>query len=148
MNAIPQFHAYDALLASAGQPAPEHFQQLAQEGYAAVVNLSTPDARNALSNEALLVQQSGMQYLHFPIDCTALKPQHYLIFRGIMDGLKGKKVLVHCGANIKSSAMLQLYRSLSKGQNPGLSLDELHQIQQPEQKWLNYFEETAKTHGI
>jgi hypothetical protein len=57
-----------------------------------------------------------------------------------MNGLADKKVFVHCGGNIKSSNLLHMYHVLEKGLDEAASLKILRQIQDPEEKWFNYFQ--------
>jgi len=134
------FHRYDDRLASAAQPTAEELGQLRDEGFEAVVNLSPASTRNALGNEAALVEGLGMDYVHFPVDCSNLRPLHYRSFRGILRGLEGRKVLVHCGGNIKSSNLVFMYQVLELGIPADQALAELKTIQDPEQKWFAYFE--------
>jgi hypothetical protein len=56
-----------------------------------------------------------------------------------MNGLNGKKIFVHCGANIKSSNLIHMYRVLVEKIDEAESLKTLYQIQQPEYKWFEYF---------
>jgi protein tyrosine phosphatase (PTP) superfamily phosphohydrolase (DUF442 family) len=136
---IYNFFQYSPALASGAQPTPEQIQALKAEGYEAVVNISPISARNALINEANLVEQLQMDYVHFPIDCSNLRPLHFNTFRGIMNGLEGKKTFVHCGGNIKSSNLLHMYHVIEKGIDEKQSLQTLLKIQKPEAKWFAYF---------
>jgi hypothetical protein len=61
------------------------------------------------------------------------------MFKNIMKGLAGKKVFVHCGGNIKSSNLIHMYNVLEHGVSEKESIKELKRIQQPEEKWFDYF---------
>ena len=139
LASIGRFHRYDEELASGAQPSPEQLGALREEGFEAVVNITTPSARNALANEASIVEGLGMDYVHFPVDCSNLRPLHYRTFRGILAGLEGRRVFVHCGGNIKSSNLLHMYLVLEKGLPEEESLAILKSIQDPEPKWFAYF---------
>lgn len=136
---ISNFYQYNHSLASGAQPTPEQIEQLSLNGFEAIVNISPLSAKNALKEEALLVEKYTMDYVHFPIDCSNLRPVHYTTFKGIMNGLKGKKIFVHCGGNIKSSNLLHMYHVLEEGMNEAESLKTLKKIQEPEEKWHSYF---------
>lgn len=138
---ILNFFQYNDKLASGAQPNAEQITLLKEQGFEAIVNISTPSAKNALSNEAQMVEKLKMDYVHFPVDCSNLRPFHFETFKGIMNGLEGKKVFVHCGANIKSSNLLFMYHVLEKGLNKEASYKVLTQIQTPEAKWYSYFKE-------
>lgn len=136
---IQNYYQYNESLAAGAQPTPEQIAALKENGFDAVVNISPVSARNALKDEAVLVEQLKMDYIHFPVDCSNLRPVHYLAFQGIMSGLEGKKVFVHCGGNIKSSNLLHMYHVLEKGIDEAESLATLKKIQNPEEKWFRYF---------
>jgi protein tyrosine phosphatase (PTP) superfamily phosphohydrolase (DUF442 family) len=136
---ILNYYQYNDTLASGAQPAAEEISALKQNGFEAVVNISPVSTRNALKEEAQLVEQHAMDYVHFPVDCSNLRPIHYTTFKGIMNGFEGKKVFVHCGGNIKSSNLLHMYHVLEKGVDEAKSLRILKQIQDPEEKWFAYF---------
>jgi protein tyrosine phosphatase (PTP) superfamily phosphohydrolase (DUF442 family) len=141
------FHRYDQYLASAAQPTTDQFRHLKEEGWEAVVNISPPSTRNALKEEAAIVEGLGLDYVHFPVDCSNLRSLHYLTFRGIMRGLEGKRVLVHCGGNIKSSNLIYMYQVLELGVPEAEAFATLKTIQNPEPKWFDYFEAMGMSKG-
>lgn len=136
---IEKYYQYNYKLASGAQPSEAEFAELKELGFEAIVNLSPASTRNALANEALIIEKTGMHYVHFPVDCSNLKKFHYTTFEGIMNGLKGKKVFVHCGGNIKSSNLIHMYNVLANNQDERKSLETLYKIQLPEDKWFDYF---------
>lgn len=133
------FFKYDEKLASGAQPTIDQLIDLKNDGYEVVVNISTSSARNALKNEAEIVEKLGLYYVHFPVDCSDLQPIHYKTFEGIMNGLASKKVFVHCGGNIKSSNLIHMYQVLLEGKDEKESFEILTRIQSPETKWFEYF---------
>jgi protein tyrosine phosphatase (PTP) superfamily phosphohydrolase (DUF442 family) len=136
---IQNYYQYNELLASGAQPSRDQIEALKKNQFEVVVNISPITAKNALLNEAALVEQQQMDYVHFPVDCSHLRPIHYNTFKGIMNGLEGKKVFVHCGGNIKSSNLIHMYHVMEKGMDESESLDTLKKIQNPEDKWFFYF---------
>jgi len=139
LASIGRFHRYDEDLAAGAQPSPEQLEALKGEGFEVIFNISPASARNALPAEAGIVEGLGMDYVHFPVDCSNLRPIHYREFRGILSGIEDKKVFVHCGGNIKSSNLLHMYLVLERGVPEEESLAILRQIQDPEAKWFAYF---------
>lgn len=138
-HSIQNYFAYNDKLASGAQPSEKEIQDLKEDGFEVIVNISPSSTRNALANEASLAEQQNFDYIHFPVDCSNLRPIHYQTFEGIMNGTNGKKVFVHCGGNIKSSNLIHMYQVIAKGVDEGQSLETLYQIQTPEQKWFDYF---------
>lgn len=142
-----RFFRYHDKLASAAQPSPEQLAELKAQGWEVVVNLSPSSTRNALKDEASTVEALGMDYVHFPVDCSRLRPVHYQTFRGVLNGLEGRRVFVHCGGNIKSSNLIHMYHVLEKGVPAGESFATLKTIQDPEPKWFTYFESMGMPTG-
>ncbi len=138
-NKIDNFLEYDEMLSSGAQPNSEQIIELKENGFEAIVSISPVSTRNYLPEEAELTESLSMNFVHFPIDCSNLKPVHYTTFNGIMKGLEGKKTFVHCGGNIKSSNLIHMYNVLEKGNDELESASVLQKVQQPEEKWLKYF---------
>ncbi|MFN8209248.1 MAG: hypothetical protein U0T82_17865 [Bacteroidales bacterium] len=53
---INAFFSYNEKLSSGAQPSAEQLEFLKKEGYDVIVNISTPSAKNALKEEAGLVE--------------------------------------------------------------------------------------------
>lgn len=138
---IFNYYKYSENLAAGGQPTEEQLEQLKQEQTEVIVNISPVSAKNSLLYEARFVENLKMEYIHYPIDCSNLKPLQYNIFRSIMNELKDKKVFVHCGGNIKTSNLLHIYNVLEMNMDEKQSFETLLQIQKPEEKWFTYFKE-------
>jgi len=138
-HTIGNYFQYSPLLSSGAQPTEAEIALLKADGFEAIFNISPSSARNALQNEAAIVERSGMDYAHFPVDCSNLRPVHYHTFKGIMNGLKDKKLFVHCGGNIKSSNLMHMYDVLENNVDETESLKTLKKIQNPEEKWFVYF---------
>ena len=136
---IMNFHSYSDELSAGGQPSPEQLRNLKEEGFEAIINISPASTRNYLSEEAGMAESLGLEYVHFPVDCSNLKEFHFTTFKGIMRGLQGKRTFVHCGGNIKSSNLIHMYNVLERGMNEADSVKELKKIQEPESKWFDYF---------
>jgi len=138
-HTIGNYFQYSPLLSSGAQPTEAEIALLKADGFEAIFNISPSSARNALQNEAAIIERSGMDYAHFPVDCSNLRPVHYQTFKGIMNGLKDKKLFVHCGGNIKSSNLLHMYDVLENNVDETESLKTLKKIQNTEAKWFLYF---------
>ena len=138
-STIGNFYQYSGELAAGAQPTVDQFIDLKDDGFDVIFNISPYSTRNAIHNEGEIIEKLGMHYVHFPIDCSSLKPIHYKTFEGIMNGLKEKKVFVHCGGNIKSSNLIHMYHVIENQVDEVESLHTLKKIQNPEQKWFDYF---------
>jgi protein tyrosine phosphatase (PTP) superfamily phosphohydrolase (DUF442 family) len=139
---IRLFHVIDDRLATGAQPAAPDFAWLRAQGYDAVVNLNTPSARNYVADEEALVNALGMAYVAVPTDCSVLTPDKYDRFDVAMQGLDGKRVFVHCAANIKSSGLVHIFRVRRRGEAAAAALEDIEQLGvELEPKWQAFFTE-------
>jgi len=136
---ITNFYQFSENIASGAQPTVEQIVELQQTGYDAVVNISPENTRNYLKNEDEIVENADMKYVHFPVDCSNLQENHYLTFKEILSQFQNSKIFVHCGGNIKSSNLIHMYNVLELNIDEKESLKMLLEIQNPEQKWFEYF---------
>ena len=137
---ISRFLQVDDLLATAAQPTPGQLDWLREQGFEAVLNLSTPTARNFVADEARMAMEAGLEYVHAPVDCSRLVPAHYELVRGVLAAFAGRKVLVHCAGNVKSSALVQLWRMKERGEDRARLTAELRDLGWHEPKWFDYLE--------
>lgn len=101
-------------LASAGQIANAQIPLLREAGYEVVVNLAIADQeRNG--EEGFLVAQSGLTYVHIPVDWEAPRLSDVEMFFDVMEANQDRKVFVHCFANMRASAFVYMYRTLVQG---------------------------------
>ncbi len=139
VNNIYNYYQYSDTLASGGQPTPEQLEALKSEGFQLVFSISPASTRNYLDAEASITERLGLEFVHYPVDCSNLKETHYKVFSKILLGFADKKVFIHCGGNIKSSSLIHMFKVLEMGIDEEESLQELKTIQMPEQKWFTYF---------
>jgi protein tyrosine phosphatase (PTP) superfamily phosphohydrolase (DUF442 family) len=127
-------------LYTADQPAADDFETLRAEGFEVVVNISTPTARNFVHDESARVLAAGMTYVHAPVDCARLTPDHYAMVSGVLRSFRGKKVLLHCAGNVKASAFAHLFRVKDLGEPIAELRAELREADWHEAKWYAYFD--------
>ncbi len=106
---IKNYLKISSRLASSGQPAPEEFTHIAEDGYQVVINLSMPDSKTAITDEGYLVSSLGMSYIHIPVPFDAPDLSHLSLFSKAMDAYSEHRVWVHCALNYRVSAFLYLY---------------------------------------
>ena len=109
------YHQHSASLLSSGQPERDQFVEIRNEGVV-VVNLSPYDLPDAIPDEKRVVESAGMEYFHLPVDWERPSLQHLKAFFKFMDGVQGRRVLVHCWLNSRASAFVYLYRTLRLGE--------------------------------
>jgi len=141
LSEIYQFRRIDDRLGTAGQPTAAQFPVIREAGFEAVVNLALPTSDNALANEGSLVTGLGMAYLHIPVNFQAPAARDFQAFCGVMEALQGRRVFVHCAANMRVSAFVFLYRVLRRGARIPDAQRDLHAIWQPDEVWAKFIED-------
>lgn len=125
-------------LGTAGQPTPSQFADIRAAGYQVVVNLAMPTSSNALPNEAQLVAEQGMAYVHIPVVWESPTLADLERFLAIMEAQQGQKVLVHCALNMRVSCFVFLYRVIRQGTPPEAAREALLRIWQPDEVWQGF----------
>jgi protein tyrosine phosphatase (PTP) superfamily phosphohydrolase (DUF442 family) len=106
---IFNFIKIDDHLSTAGMPTKAQLEDARAEGYEAVVNLVPNGQDNALKGEDEFVRTLGMAYHYIPVVWTAPQREDFARFSEVMEGLRGKKVLVHCAMNMRVTVFVSSY---------------------------------------
>jgi len=96
-------------LLTAGQPTEDQLQAAAEEGFTAVINLVPLGSLNELPDEAGLVRELGLTYVHIPVDWQNPTDGDFDDFVAALDRLSNAKLLIHCAANYRVTAFYGLY---------------------------------------
>ena len=114
LETVRNFQVVSNSLASSGQIGYDQIPLLREQGYEVVVNLATADEeRNG--REGFLVAQEGLTYVHIPVDWQQPQLSDVEMFFDVMQANEGRKVYVHCFANMRASAFVYMYRTLVEG---------------------------------
>ena len=87
----------------------EQLATLGGEGYRAVINLLPDSYEHAVHDEATIVRDQGLDYVHIPVDYAAPTHADLEAFAEAMDARSGRKVHVHCAANYRVSVFCAMY---------------------------------------
>jgi protein tyrosine phosphatase (PTP) superfamily phosphohydrolase (DUF442 family) len=138
LHTIRAYLRLDDRLATSGMPEPEHFAAMRAAGFVAVINLALPTSDNAMPNEGELVSAQGMAYVHLPVPFDAPQSGDFERFSRMMEVFEGRRVFVHCAANMRVSAFVFLHR-LRRGNvsRPEAERD-LKQIWEPNGVWREF----------
>jgi protein tyrosine phosphatase (PTP) superfamily phosphohydrolase (DUF442 family) len=140
MEKILSFLEISDHLGTAGQPGREQFAIIRGAGYEVVINLAMPDSSGALPDEADLVCEAGLEYVHIPVVWEAPTQTDLARFLDVMDRYRGRKVLVHCALNMRVSCFVLLYRVLRLGVPLDEATETMHRIWQPDEVWQDFLE--------
>ena len=140
LKGIYNFEAITDWLGTSGQPTPSQFQDIADAGYSAVINLALPSSDNAIANEGAVVTGHGLAYFHIPVDFENPTLEDLRLFFGVMNSLEGSKVWVHCVVNARVSAFVYQYLRYARGMDDEAAKTRLLQKWLPEMNevWRNF----------
>jgi uncharacterized protein (TIGR01244 family) len=96
-------------LTTSGLVSAEQLGDLRRQDYDAVINLLPDTHERALTDEAAIVRDLGLDYVYIPVDFEAPTHEDLEAFAHAMTSRAGQKVHVHCAANYRVSAFYSLY---------------------------------------
>jgi protein tyrosine phosphatase (PTP) superfamily phosphohydrolase (DUF442 family) len=128
-------------LGTSGQPTEKEFPAIREAGFEAVINLALPSSDNALPHEGSIVTSLGMTYIHIPVNFQNPTVQDFQNFCGVISGLKGRRLFIHCAANKRVSAFVFLYRVLHQKVDLAEAKADLDAIWQPDAAWSRFIQE-------
>jgi protein tyrosine phosphatase (PTP) superfamily phosphohydrolase (DUF442 family) len=138
---ISNYRRISGTLGTAGQPLPDQFAAIQAAGYEAVVNLAMPTSTNALPNEAELVAEQGMAYVHIPVVWEQPTEANLAQFFATMEAYQGRQIFVHCALNMRVSVFVLLYRVLRLGAPLEVARADLLSIWEPDGVWGQFMDE-------
>lgn len=131
-------------IATSGQPTEDQFRDIGQAGYEVVINLGLTGTGYALEDEEDLVRSLGMEYVHIPVIWENPTLENLDDFFSAMDLLRGKKVFVHCAANMRVSVFMALYRVRYLGWKVEQAVEDVHRIWKPNAIWDAFIQQALE----
>lgn len=122
-------------LVTAGQPTAESLGGLSKLGFQAVIYLAPPTVRDAVAQEPEIIRNQGMAFVNIPIQWTSPTEADFKAFAETMTRFQGRKVLVHCQANMRASAMTFLYRVVVAREDPAHAYASVLKVWTPKGPW-------------
>lgn len=141
LKAIYNYRRLAPGLATAGQPLEAELAAVARAGFEVVIDLALLDAEYSLADEPGLVRSLGMAFEHIPViwERPTLDDLHR--FFDVMRRNQGRRIFLHCAANMRASVFLALYRILELGWSHDAAMAHVHEIWQPNPIWGQFIRE-------
>ena len=139
VRGIANYRWVSETIGSSGQPSEVELEAVARSGYEVVINLGLLGQSYSLPDERGVVAALGMEYVHIPVVWEQPTQDDLEQFFAAMDACKGKKVFVHCAANMRVSAFLALYRVARLGWAVEQAFRNVRTMQFPE-VWLQFMD--------
>lgn len=143
--AIKNFLPLGERFGTAGQPTPEQFTLVKQEGFDTVINLALATSPGGIPDEAALVKGLGLDYVHIPVDFQAPRRNDLEQFFAAIDAREGRRLFVHCIANMRVSAFMFLYRVLKLGHPIHDAEMALHRLWHPDPVWQAFIDDALRS---
>jgi uncharacterized protein (TIGR01244 family) len=125
-------------IATSGQPRQAQLSDIAAAGYQVVINLALTGTEYSLPDESGAVRELGMEYIHIPVVWKEPTHQNLEDFITSMDACSGKKVFLHCAANMRVSAFMALYRIKRLSWDPEAAFQDMLKIWRPDGVWAEF----------
>ena len=138
---IFNFLAIDDSLSTSGQPTESQLSELAKEGYEVIINLALhDDPRYSLPDETAHVESLGMRYIHIPVQFDAPLKSDLVAFFEAMESNKGKRIHIHCAANMRVSAFLGLCFLIRERKTKEEAFEPMRSIWKPDAVWSSFID--------
>ena len=103
---IPNLYKVDDVLYSSGQPSPEDFKALSEQGIKHIVNLRPPFEMDW--DEGAWVESLGMSYHNIPVDGAGVNFENAALLANKLQDIGGEPTLVHCASGNRNGALAAL----------------------------------------
>mgnify|MGYP003530897472 CR=1 FL=1 len=141
LSAIQNYRQATPDLATSGQPREDQLAAIAAAGYDLVINLALhDDPRYSLTDEPTSVRSLGMDYIHIPVAFAAPAADDLVLFLAAMAEARGRRVWVHCAANMRVTAFLGLYWRLCEQWPEDRAFALMHEVWKPNATWTAFIE--------
>ena len=132
---IYNYRPIDERISTSGQPTEAQFGCIRDAGFTSVINLAPAGAENALPDEAAVLRDLGLHYVHLPVDFARPTQSDFRQFVDALGQLDAEKVWIHCAANMRVSAFLFRYRTEILGEDMRGTRADMEAIWEPFGAW-------------
>jgi protein tyrosine phosphatase (PTP) superfamily phosphohydrolase (DUF442 family) len=142
LESIYNYHKVNETISTSGQPTKEQLLVIREAGFKVIINLAPHGAENSLSDEALLVQELGLKYIHIPVNFKNPTSENFQEFVDSMRASNIAETWVHCAANMRVSAFVYKYRCEVLNDDRQKAREDLAQIWAPIGVWKQFISKT------
>lgn len=135
-------------LVTSGQPSADALSDLKSLGFEAVIYLAPPTVPDAVRDEQLIVTRQGLTFINIPIKFDNPTEADFETFSSILQGLRDRKILIHCQVNLRASSMVFLYRAIVLKENPRVAYEAVAGVWVPEGPWRRLIESQLRKHKV
>ena len=141
LETIYNYHLISDKLHTSAQPTVDEFESIKKAGVEIVINLARADSPNAIANEAQVVQENDLHYIHIPVDFKKPDAADLELFFNAMDQHNDKTTLVHCAMNWRVSCFVYLYRVIKQDCDNETAKKDMLAVWQPDETWQSFIDD-------
>lgn len=145
LSAIRNFRRIDDRIATGGQPTEAQLRDIADAGFACVINLALTTSTDALADEPGSVRALGLEHIHVPVDFEAPTAEDHARFAAAMRERSGRAVFVHCAANYRVSVFFAIHRVTALGWRREDAMAAVRDVWEPDAVWTAFFDARCGT---
>ena len=148
LSDITNYREYSEAFASSGQPTRRQLEDAKQAGFERVVYIAYSDHENSLEHEDRIAKETGLEYVHIPVEWSAPTKSDFYLFAGAMQREPEKKTLLHCQVNFRASAFAFLYRVLYNGVSVAEAKKDMNSVWIPNPTWTDLILEVLRENEV
>lgn len=143
-NVVP----IDDLLVTSGQPQILALSSLSRLGFQTVISLSPSDAPDAVSDEPAMLQAQGIEFVRLPVAFDVPTEHDFEALSEALRQRAGRRVLVHCQANMRASTLVFLHRTIARRDEPARAWEAVTSVWTPRGEWRQLIATLLRRYGI
>lgn len=125
INEARNFYQFSESVLTSGQPSATQLANAHNSGVKVVINL-VPEYESVYNpNQENILANQGIEYFHVPVSWHNPSDNEFSAFLSAMDRVGDRKVLVHCWANARASALVTAHKVI---RSKGTGTEELKQL--------------------
>ncbi len=140
--AVKNYHEISDLVGTGGAVDVDGIKDLADQGYQVFVDLRTEYDED----EAKTAEAANIRYISVPT--SSEEPESASLDRlfQVMRENEGQKILVHCAANHRASAMVYLYRVIVEDTDKDEAMRDVTAVWKPNKTWEKFMKSSMERH--
>ncbi|WP_415402163.1 protein tyrosine phosphatase family protein [Tateyamaria sp. SN3-11] len=122
------FYEYSDNVLTAGQPTADQLSTAVEDGIEVVISVVPENESIYNPKQKDILQAQGIEYIHVPVNWRSPDDAEFDRFLEAMNSVGDRKVLVHCWANARASALVYAHRAIEAPETQTAELENLNWV--------------------
>ncbi len=148
------FYEYSDKVLTAGQPTADQLSSVADDGVQVVISVVPENESIYNPEQGDILAAQGIEYIHVPVNWRSPDDAEFDRFLDAMNSVGDRKVLVHCWANARASALVYAHRAIETPETQAAELETLDRVWtevagynlDANTTWQNYLDRNISRH--